>query len=63
MLNSSDLEDSISRIRRDLLRKGEHHEIVALNSRLDSLECSMREISAKIDGLFDRVQRMEEDRE
>ena len=49
------LESQIRELRSDLNNKANYHQIDTLNSRLDSLEHSMREIRTEITDIWDRL--------
>ncbi len=55
-----DLQRKVDHIERELNDKAEHHEIYTINNRLDNLELSLREISAKIDEYSYQLQALQE---
>lgn len=54
------LQQEISHIKNQLNNKPDNHEIYQIDSRLDSLERTCREISSEINGVLSRLQEMEE---
>lgn len=54
--NDGQLQQEIYRLQSDLRNKGEAHEIHSLNSRMDSMENSLRELSSLFDGIRTELQ-------
>jgi len=54
------LQQEVSSIKSELSRKAESYEIHSLNSRLDSVEHTVREIVSALDGLVFRLQAIED---
>ena len=54
------LQSDVQSITSQLARKADTHEIHSLNSKLDSLERTMREISTTLNGVLSRLQELEE---
>lgn len=54
------LQQNIDSLKTDISRKANQHEISSLNSKMDSLECELRETRTEINGLQSELQRMEE---
>ena len=53
------LENQISSIKSELNGKANSHEFHSLNSKVDSLERECREIRSEINGVFYRLQELE----
>ncbi len=56
------LSSDLATLKNELNRKADDHEIHSLSSKVDSLECSMREIRSETDELRYRLQALEEGR-
>ncbi len=54
------LQGEIDRLKTDINRKADSHEISSLNSRMGSVEREVSQISTEIDGLRSELQRLEE---
>lgn len=65
-MNSWDIESKFRELENNLFQKVEkyewHNQSSETNSRLDSLECALREARAEIDGLRHQLQITEENR-
>lgn len=56
------LQSEVTDIKRILSGKADAHEIHSINTRLDHLEHTIREISSTLDGLRYRCEALEEDK-
>lgn len=56
------VEQEVMDIKRQLGRKIDEYKITEINSKTSSLEREIREISTKVDGIFTRLQILEEDK-
>ena len=54
------LQQEVSSLKQELNRKADTHEISSLNSKLVSLECTIRELRTEVDGLRFELQRLQE---
>jgi hypothetical protein len=57
------LESEISLLKSEVSRKAESYEIHSINSRLDSFECSLREIRSDIDSFRIALQELQTNRQ
>ena len=55
------LQQEIREVRNALQRKADDHEIRSLNSRVNSLEYTVRDFRSEIDGVLSKLQLMEQD--
>jgi len=60
MKDLGSIESELRQIQSELHQKANNHEIHAINSRLDSLEYSCRELSATFNEILFRLQKIEE---
>jgi len=60
MTGLGQLQGEIQDVRRMVNSKAERYEITSINSRLDALEHSLREICASVDEIRSRCDRLEE---
>jgi len=56
------VEQEVMDIKRQLGRKIDEYKITGINSKISSLEHEIRKISTKVDGIFTRLQILEEDK-
>jgi len=54
------LQTDIQSLKNELYQKANSHEIHSIDRRLDSLEYTSRQLSAQVDELLFRLQKMEE---
>ncbi|MGM0589240.1 MAG: hypothetical protein ACQETE_12535 [Bacteroidota bacterium] len=56
------LQSEMQQIKNDVRTKADSHELSSINRRMDNLEHSMRELSAKVDGVLSELRQLQEDR-